>query len=188
MVEKKNPREEEEKYIQQQEREKLLELRRQKQLEAIRQQEREAIAASLNTRDDVAAEAMALGFDAETARILPLVPMIQMAWADGTISTAESDKVLELARRFGIADQSSASNFLKMLLEEQPTDLFFSRANIVIAHLIDEDPNGELGQNVMDWSKAVAAASGGFFGLTNPISNEEGALLEDFARLFGVKG
>lgn len=187
MADKNTPREEEEKYIQQQEREKLARLRREKQLEAIRQQEREAIAASLNTREDVAAEAMELGFDAETARVLPLVPLIQMAWADGSISTAEGDKVQELARRFGIAAGSAASNFLLMLLEEQPTDLFFSRANTVIAHLIDEDPDGEMGQNVMDWSKAVAAASGGFFGLTNPINKEESALLDDFARLFGVK-
>ncbi|RAL20558.1 hypothetical protein DL240_16100 [Lujinxingia litoralis] len=188
MADRKNPREEEEKYIKQQEAAKLQELRREKQLEAIRQQEREAIAASLNTDEEVAAEAMALGFDAETARVLPLLPLIQMAWADGTISNAETAKVQELADRFGIAEGTPAANFLTMLLEEEPTDHFFSRANVVIAHMIDEDPEGTMGEDMIKWSKAVAEASGGFFGLTNPIAKEEGALLDDFARLFGVKG
>ena len=75
-----------------------------------------------------------------------------------------------------------------MLLEERPTDFFFERVSKLISHIVEENPGGDVRTNVLGWSKAVAEASGGFFGLTNPISKKEQKVLDEFAELFGVKG
>lgn len=179
-------REEEEKYFQRVETEKRLTLRRQRQLEAVRQKEREGIASALNTNEELAEEAMNLGFDTETARLLPLIPMIQVAWADGSVSGKEHDEVEAVAERFGIAKETSAHEFLLMLLNERPTDVFFERVNRVIRHLVSDDRGMAMGENILQWSKEVAAASGGFFGLSSPISKEEQAVLDEFADLFDV--
>ena len=186
MVEK-NTRDEEEKYFQAESAEKKEKIRRRRQLEAVRQKEREGIAAALNTNEECAEEALSLGFDAETARLLPLVPLIQVAWADGKVTEAQLSEVEERAEKYGIKEGSPAHQFLVMLLEERPTDFFFARVSKLISHIVEEDPAGDISTNVLGWSKAVAEASGGFFGLTNPISKNEQKVLDEFAELFGVK-
>lgn len=186
MADKLKPTTEEEEFFQREDAEKKLRLRHKRQLEAVRQKERAEIARELNTNDDVAQEAMSLGFDAETARVLPLIPLIQVAWADGKITNAEAAKVTDKAEKFGLKQDTPAHAFLLMLLEEQPTDLFFDRVNQVIRHIVSDDPGGDISTNVLPWSKAVAEASGGFFGLTNPIHKKEQQVLDEFAELFGI--
>ncbi len=187
MAEKRSTnRDEEEEYFHQEDTQKKAKIRRERQLKALRQKERAAIAKELNTSEEVAEEAMALGFDAETALVLPLVPLIQVAWANGKVSKAEAEKVNKKAAVFGLTSGTPACNFLNLLLEEQPTDLFFERANTVMSHIVEDDRTG-MGDNVLAWSKAVAEASGGFFGLANPIKKEQQKVLEDLARIFGVE-
>ncbi len=185
MTEKK-PSKEEEEFIRREEIETELKVCRQKQLKVIRQKEKEAIAQTLNTTQEAAAEAMNLGFDADTARVLPLVPLIQAAWADGKITTSETNKILEKARKFGIAEDTPADVFLNLLVEENPTQIFFQRVNAVIKIMVQENPGGEISTNVLEWSKAVAEASGGFFGLKNPIHKKQQEVLDELADLFGV--
>lgn len=45
--------------------------------DTINPQQRERIAAALGAGGDIADRALELGFDAQTARVLPLVPLIQ---------------------------------------------------------------------------------------------------------------
>ena len=186
MSSKKRRSEEEEEYFKRESVEKKEKLRRERQLEALQEEERSNIAATLETSKDVAEEALALGFDAETARVLPLVPLIQVAWADGKVTRAQDEKVRQKARKFGVQPDTAADEFLALLLQEEPTGLFFDRVNQVIRHIVDDDPEGDVQSNVLDWSKAVAEASGGFFGLTNPISKHERAVLDELAELIGV--
>lgn len=186
MTEQKKPSKEEEEFFLREDIEKELKLCRQKQLKAIQQRERTGVARALNTSDAVADEAMKLGFDTDTALVLPLVPLIQAAWADGKITTAETRKILEKAELFGIKPDTPASSFLNLLTQEQPTPLFFDRVNVVIKEIVDENPSGEVSTNVLAWSKAVAEASGGFFGLKNPIHKNQQSVLDELATLFGV--
>ncbi len=186
MAKKKQRSDEEEEYFQREDIEKKAKIRRERQLKALRQQERADIAQKLNTSEEVADEAMNLGFDGTTARVLPLVPLIQVAWADGKVTRAQTEKVKKKASKFGVEPDTPAYEFLDLLLKEEPSELFFDRANDVIRNIVDDDPGGDIRSNVLNWSKAVAEASGGFFGLTNPISKNEQGVLEEFAQLFGV--
>jgi hypothetical protein len=178
---------EEDKYFKERELEQLAKARREQQLSAIRQSEREEVQDVLQSSDEVAAEALDLGFDSETARVLPLVPVIQMAWIDGSVSGAEADKVVELARGFGIDVDTPAHNFLTLLLGEQPSQIFFERVNRVIEHLVEEQPDYWRDKSVVDLAKEVAEASGGFFSLTSPINSDERNLLDQFAETFSVE-
>lgn len=177
---------EEDKFFEREQSEWRKDVRRENRLEAIRRGERDGIADALQTTEDVAEEALELGFDQHTARVLPLVPLIQMAWADGEVSSAESRTVRELAKRFGLDPNSEAFDFLRMMLDEEPSELFFERVNRVVRHLIRESPDSWDSDSLVDLVEQVAEASGGFFGLTNPINEDERELLQEFAAHFSV--
>lgn len=175
---------EEDKYIKQAEADQISRIRRERQLAALRKEEQEGIASVLHTSDDIAAEALDLGFDRETARILHLVPVVQIAWADDEIQDEERAKILDMAASRGIGE-GAAHEFLELLLAERPSDLFFERTNKVIAHLLSNDESGHDGDDLLERARAVAGAAGGFFGFGSKISKDEQALLDDLAKLLG---
>lgn len=172
---------EEEKYIKQAESDQIARIRRERQMAALRQEERAGIASVLHTTDDIAAEALELGFDRETARILHLVPIIQVAWADSEIQDIERQKIVEMATYRGIT--GAAMGFLDLLLNERPSDLFFERTNKVIAHILTSDPTGRETEDLLEHARAIASASGGLFGF-GKVSAEEKALLDELVALF----
>src|SRR5918994_3977136 len=54
----------------------------------------------------------ALGFTPDTVILLPLVPILQVAWAEGGISDAERYLLVKLARARGITEGSEADRQL----------------------------------------------------------------------------
>ena len=48
-------------------------------------------------------ELQSLGFTPDTLTLLPLVPLVQVAWSEGGVSNAERSQILSLARSRGIA-------------------------------------------------------------------------------------
>lgn len=175
----------EEKYIARKEVDKIHDQRRERQLEALRDEERSKIAVALNTSEDVAAEALELGFDAATSSVLPLIPLIQVAWVDGKLTESEAQKVLEIAKARNV-HAPEALEFLDMMLAKRPSAVFFERTDRVISHIIAQDPSNEATSDILELAKAVAEASGGFFGLKDPVGKEEKALLAELADLFNV--
>ena len=176
---------EESNYITQKEIDKLHKTRRARQLAALRADEQQGIAAALNTSDEVAAEALELGFDTATAVILPMVPLIEIAWADGRIEEKERQKVKEFAAANGITD-AGALEFLELLMENKPSNLFFKRTNRVVAHIIADDPNNPTTQDVLTHALAVAESAGSFFGLTSAVSGAERDMLAELAKILNV--
>lgn len=179
---------EEDKYFEAKQSEWRSDVRREKRLEAIREGEREGVARELDTSEAVAEEALQLGFDQETARVLPLVPLVQMAWADGKVTGAEGSRVRTLAKNFGIDPESEAFEFLQLMLQEQPSEVFFERVSRVLVHMVEDNPETWNYETLVDLLEDVAEASGGFFGLTNPVNDEEREVLHDFAELLSVEG
>lgn len=184
MSDKSKASKDEDNYILQAEQDKLATLRQERQLAAIRQIEREEIALTLGTNEEVAAAALELGFDGDTAPLLPFIPILQMAWADGTVSRAEREELFRLVALYGIQEESPAIEFLELLISERPTDKFFERVGALMERIVKENPEDILNKNLLDMCVAVAKASGGFFGYTSPIGKEERALLEQFASQF----
>lgn len=166
----------EDKYVHDREQEKIDKIRRERQLKAIQAEETEGIAHILNTTDEIAAEALALGFDKKTSRILHLVPLLQVAWADGDVDQDEKEAILSAARRNGVDDRSEAYDFLSLLMEKQPSDTFFSRVHAVIASLIESESLEKA--DLFREMENVADASGGLFGFGKTSASEKKLISE----------
>jgi len=64
---------------------------------------REALSSTSGLTDpDLLRELADLGFTPETVVLLPLVPIVQVAWAEGGVSAAERDLIVSLARARGV--------------------------------------------------------------------------------------
>src|SRR5688572_10434 len=61
-----------------------------------------------------------LGFTAETVVLLPIVPLLQVAWAEGGVSNDERALLVRLARSRGIAEGSRADQKLGEWIQSNP--------------------------------------------------------------------
>ena len=129
-------------------------------------------------------ELEALGFTPDTVPLLPFVPLVQMAWAEGGVSAAERALIVQLARTRGIDEGSQADRQLAAWLAERPASQVFARASRLIRAMLDAPAAGSdalTADELVKHCEAIAAASGGMFGI-NRVSSEERALLQALAR------
>ena len=127
------------------------------------------------------AELESLGFTPETVTLLPLVPVVQVAWAEGGVSDAERKLIVKLARSRGITDGSAADRTLASWLESNPGDAVFAKATRLIRAMLDSPDHGDVtADGLVTQAEAIAAASGGILGI-NKVSAEERQLLAALA-------
>jgi tellurite resistance protein len=146
--------------------------------------ERQGVAKEVGVDDEQIADRIrSLGLDAETARVLHLMPLVEVAWADGKLSPRERRVILQLADAHGIQPSTPAAIMLASLLERRPSDTLLEQILEVLKDLLhakDMHPH-----SVLEACLDVASASGGCFGFGNRVSNEERTLIEKIATTFG---
>jgi hypothetical protein len=124
-----------------------------------------------------------LGFTPDTIQLLPIVPILQVAWAEGGVSDAERKLIVQLARARGIKDASAADRQLNEWLDRRPSEHVFASATRLIRAMLDR-PTEAIGDlsadDVIKYSESIASASGGMFGI-GKISAEEKATLAKIA-------
>ncbi len=151
---------------------------------------RQALGAKAGLDDPALVEQLReLGFTTDTVGLLPLVPVVQMAWAEGGVTTAERDLVTRLARTRGIAAGSPADAQLTEWLTRRPADAVFAQAGRLIGAMLASGtaPAGSLtADDLTKYCEEIAASSGGVFGIGR-ISSEERALLATIAASLGTK-
>ncbi len=167
------------------ENEKLL---RKLRVEAELQRRREAIRENLQIDDEALLDRLVeLDLTVESVMAFTVIPLVAVAWADGSISKKEEDAVLKAAAERGIGVGSTNYQLLTDWLENRPKPLLYQTWKDYVAALIDGmDPAMVLAikENMMKRTTAVAKAAGGFLGL-NTISDEEQAVLDDIEASFG---
>lgn len=122
-----------------------------------------------------------LGFTPETIALLPLVPMLQVAWARAGISPAERAMIVDLARARGIVPGSAADQQLTEWLEHRPSEDTFHKATRLIRAIIDVPDGGALhlkASELIALCDRIAHASGGIFGIGRVSHEERHALAE----------
>lgn len=129
-------------------------------------------------------ELESLGFTPGTIALLPLVPVLQVAWAEGGVSAAERAMIVNLARQRGVQGGSAADGILTEWLDTRPSDDTFRKASRLIAAMLDQP--AAAGQQLdadelIRYCEQIASASGGLFGI-GKVSAEERAALEQIAR------
>jgi hypothetical protein len=128
---------------------------------------------------ELLADIAQLGFSADTVSLLPLVPILQVAWADAGISAAERSLIVEVARKRGIGEGSAADTLLEQWLTERPSPAVFSRAGRLISAMLTAHGGTAEGLSTDDlvaYCESIAAASGGVLGVGKVSSSERAAI------------
>jgi hypothetical protein len=130
------------------------------------------------TDPEVSRELAELGFTLDTVKLLPLIPVLEMAWAEGGVTPAERKMVVDLARVRGIEDGSVAGRQLAEWLDRRPDESVFRRSGRLISALFASGGRVDITpDDLIKYCGAIADASGGLFGFGR-VSSEERATLE----------
>ena len=144
-------------------------------------QEARGVARSAGTEDmDLAGRIQALGFTGETAMVFDLMPLVHVAWADGSVSRAERSTILEVLAHRNIAEDAEAFLAIEALLEERPSDAFMAESLAAIRDLM-ANKSDMASTELIELCGLVADASGGILGLARRVSADERALIEKIA-------
>ena len=166
----------EEEYFHRKERE-LIEKMRQK---AAADAARDALGAKTGVADaQLLQDLHELGYTPETLSLLHVVPLVQMAWAEGHVSMRERDLIIEAARARGIESGSAADQMLAGWLAARPSDELFTTTMRAIGAMLGSRPQEEREAGTRDllaYVSSIATASGGVLGF-GAVSAEERAVL-----------
>jgi hypothetical protein len=124
------------------------------------------------------------GVRAETLAAVSFVPMIEVAWCDGSISPEERDVVLNAASAQGIHPTSATHEIVKHWLDERPDPRISEAWKEYVremARLMPEESLAAMKVLMLDRCARVAAAAGGFLGL-EAVSKREQNLIDEFSK------
>lgn len=119
-----------------------------------------------------------LGIERSNHRLVLMLPLVQVAWADDTVQAAERRHILGVAKRAGLVDPE-AMQLLERWLTERPDEASLSlgrRILVALAHGAggsDTDIEPSSLRRVVALSEEVARAAGGLFGMAFTMSTEE---------------
>lgn len=118
-----------------------------------------------------------LGVDTHTWPVLALLPLIQVAWADGEIQDAERALILEVADREYALDPRGHQALLNWLTHP-PTEQYLARGRHAARLLAERRPEIANTDTVLAQCEAVAKAAGGLFGFRSVDAREQVVLDE----------
>jgi hypothetical protein len=157
------------------------------QLTALRAAEatREALSkASGITAPAVLDKLIELGIRAETVAALSIVPLVEVAWADGAIDAKERRAVLQ---RAGVSENSTAGALLATWLERRPDPKLLIAWTHLVQALSEQVGPAEAARikaGLLERARAVAAAAGGLLGVGPKISSAEASILAKLEAAF----
>ena len=154
----------EDEYFRRQEQELIAKLQQRGREEAARKGMKEVTGVA---DDEILQDLLALGYTPETVMLLHLVPLVQMAWAEGDVSDGERSLIIEAARARGIEKDSPADRQLAQWLASRPTDDLFEKTlravNAILESRSPEERNASQ-KDLLSRLTAIASASGGILG------------------------
>lgn len=118
---------------------------------------------------------------------LMLVPLVEVAWADGEIQDNERKAILAGASKIGMNQGSIDYTILEEWLKKSPPKSLLTAWIHYIEGLCESLTPAErenLQKNLLDQARSVAASAGGFLGLVSPISSKEKAILDQMTAAF----
>ena len=142
---------------------------------------RQRMSERVGTADDALLRSLeALGLSEETVNLIHVVPLVHMAWSEGTVSRGVPERIIEVAREHGIAESSAADRQLGDWLRNKPPVALFDGALLAICAVLQQTTATErarYARNLLDRCTVIAAASGGVLGF-GKISRSEREVLD----------
>ena len=129
----------------------------------------------------------ALGIGPDTTAALSLVPLVAVAWADGSIDDKERSAILSAAEEAGLGKENVSYQLLERLLSEPPSpDLLVSWKDYTatLSATLSPEARAALKQDLLARARAVAEAAGGFLGIGRKVSAAEETVLDELASAF----
>jgi hypothetical protein len=127
----------------------------------------------------------------ETVTALSLVPLVEVAWADGSLDANERGVILERAGTTGVAPGSIERALLEEWLTRKPDPKLLTAWSHLVEGLCEHMGREEvaaLKKGLLDRARAVAGASGGFLGLGSKVSAAEADVIRRLERAFPARG
>jgi hypothetical protein len=149
---------------------------------------KEALAAVSGIRDEAVLEALfKLNVRPETLAALSAVPLVEVVWADGEVDDREKQIVADFAQAHGMAEGGVARELLeRWLTHRPPAGLLEAWQHYVEAICLQLAPEERrrLKDELLQYVRQAAEASGGFLGL-GKVSAEEKAVIAKLEASFG---
>jgi hypothetical protein len=146
----------------------------------VSQQSKDELRKASGMTDEAVLEKLVhLGLAANTIAALSLVPLIQVAWADGAIQDNERTAILQGAHGKGLEQGSAGYELLQTWLAKKPSDELLEAWEAYIKALsaqLNDEQNRLLRNQIVGFAKMVAAAAGGFLGIGRVSASEEKVL------------
>lgn len=143
-----------------------------------------SIATAIATDDKAVAEQIRkLGFDGETARVFDLLPLVHVAWADGSVQASERKEIMRIVAKRGLGPDSAGARVLASLLDDRPPETFMRQSREILRHLIARTEGRA--DDIVELCMKVAAASAGFLGLGERIDDDERRLIAEISLHLG---
>lgn len=135
--------------------------------------------------DTLIGKLLDLGLESQTLAALSLVPLVRVAWADGSVDDKERAAVMQAAKEGGVQPGSPGHQMLDKWLN-RGADPALIKAWAEFAKTLASRLHGgdreALAASIVDKARTVAEASGGFMGMGNKVSKEEQAVLDEIRK------
>jgi len=142
-----------------------------------REASREALATASGISKQAILDALLnLGIRPEVIGALSVVPLVEVAWADGTLDAREKRAILDRAEKSGIAPGAIDHDLLRSWLDHKPEPKLLTAWTHLIQgmceQLTDEQVTA-LRTGLVERARAIAKASGGLLGVGSVSTVEE---------------
>jgi hypothetical protein len=147
------------------------------------------LAAAVGTSDAVTLKAVSkVEGGVPVLAAMALLPLVEVAWCDGDVSSQERNAILKAAVELEISVDSPPYELLKSWLENRPKQgAVVAWKDYVQALCATLEPAAvlRLKQAIIGRAEAVARSAGGILGLGNKVSAAEQATLAELSKAFG---
>ena len=154
---------------------------------SVREEKKKEFREYLNIEsEDVLDTLIDLEVEPETLVAFTLVPLVEVAWADGEIQPKERDAIIKAAIERGVEDGSPTCTLLRNWLQTPPDPVLLETWRGYIEELmtsLGERARTHLKSASIGRARAVAEAAGGFLGIGS-ISAAEKKKLEELEWAF----
>jgi hypothetical protein len=147
-----------------------------------REEKKKEIREYLNIENEEIINALVdLEVEPETLVAFSLVPLVEVAWADGEIQPKERDAIIKAAVERGVEEGSPTCDLLRNWLQRKPDPKLLEVWKGYIKELkpsLGERSKALLREGTLGRARAIAEAAGGFLGVAS-ISAAEKKMLDD---------
>ena len=154
---------------------------------SVREEKKKEFREYLAIDDEEIINALAdLEVEPETLVAFSLVPMVEVAWADGEIQHEEREAIIKAAVERGVDESSPTCDLLRNWLQTKPSPELLEVWKSYIEALkpsLGESAKAHLRDGTLGRARDIADAAGGFLGVAT-ISAAEKKMLEELEQAF----